>query len=391
MAIRRVSTAATAATVLAVTLGLAGCSDTTHGDTNTDTNGDGAGDAAGGLAAGADYTVLGALGELPQVASDGDPIVSTGDLVGASELAGMTRPEGDEELVQWIGALTGLPQDGEVSPVFVPLAALLHNGAGSPSEVADDLGWSLADVDAYAEVSAPPQSFTAVVGDVGDDTLASLPQVVDGVATAGEGEDLSIDPEAQTIARPLGQPLRMAQQESVLVASPNTHHVQGWLTGEAQTLADDDAYAAVAAALDEAYVVGAFLGPGAPFNPAAVLGPGGTDEAVAELTELRDQLVSTPFDVVGLGFGVEDGEAVVTVAYHFGTDAAAQQAVPVLESLFAEGRSIQSGSPISAYVEIRDAAADGTVAVVTLDLASGRSPQTVQSMYAAQDLPFMHQ
>lgn len=66
-------------------------------------------------------------------------------------------------------------------------------------------------------------------------------------------------------------------------------------------------------ALDEAGVVGAQLGPGLPFSPQSLLGRGSEDEAAA----------------------------VVTAAYDFATDAATQDAVPVLESLFTGGKSLQ--------------------------------------------------
>lgn len=365
----------TAATVLALSLGLAACG----------------GGSSDGLATGEDFSVLGALAELPPISSDASLMVSTGDLVGASELADLELPESDEDVVAWIGTITGTPQDGQVGRVFVPLASMLQESAGQSAEVSDELGWSLLDVRAFAEVNAPPQKFLAVAGDFDDDTLSGLPEVVDGVATAGEGEDLSMDPNGTTPARRLGQPLRMAQDGSVLAASPSTQTVQQWVAGETETLADDEAYAAVAAALDEADVVGALLGPGQPFSPAGLLGPDATEDLAAQMEQMRDQLVAAPFDVVGLGFGVEEDDAVVTVVYHFGTDAAAADAVPVLETLYAEGTSLQTGGPFSDHVVLREAAADGPVAVVTLDVPADRPPSTILSMYSSQELPFMHQ
>lgn len=387
----------TAATVLALSLTLAACGDggssTESANGTTEETGTTEGTGATGLAAGEDYSVLGALAELPDISADGTLTVSTGDLVGASELAGLTRPDGadDEELVAWIGGLIGAPQEeGGTGRVYVPLAALLDQGLSRPSEVAEDLGWSVRNVDAYAEVDAAPHRFTVVVGDFDEQTLAGLPEAAEGVSTAGEGEDLSSYLETRTPARPLGQPLRMAQEGSTLVASLSTASVQQWNAGGGPTLADHESYAAVAGTLDDAGVVGAYLGPGAPFSPATLLGEGGTEEAEAQITELTDQLVDAPFDVVGLGFAVEDGETVVTVAYHFATEAAADEAAPVLEKLYAEGRSVQGGVPISDYVKVREVAVDDTVAVVTLDVPADRPPNLLLAMFTARDLPFMY-
>lgn len=69
-------------------------------------------------------------------------------------------------------------------------------------------------------------------GDFDEETLAGLAGGRGGVATAGEGEDLSVHQGAVTVARPLGRPLRMAQDGSVQVASPSTGLARQWLAGE---------------------------------------------------------------------------------------------------------------------------------------------------------------
>src|SRR5690606_35162533 len=170
-----------------------------------------------------------------------------------------------------------------------------------------------------SEQSTPPATFAVVAGDLDGALRDDLPEVADGVVTAGEGEDLATDVANQTVARPLGMPLRLAERPGLVAASPGTTAVADWVAGPERTMADHDELAAVAAALDDADVLATALATGSSMALADALGETGSPEQVAALeADLGAVLPPAPFRTVGIGWGVEDGAADVTIAYHFG-------------------------------------------------------------------------
>src|SRR5690606_32463558 len=99
------------------------------------------------------------LAQLPAAAPDATVLVQAGDLVTASEAAGVERPDDldGQALVDWLGPLTGGP-GAEETLVFVPIASLFN----APrllqhEEFADELGFSVLDAEAFVEQSTPPR------------------------------------------------------------------------------------------------------------------------------------------------------------------------------------------------------------------------------------------
>lgn len=348
------------------------------------------------LSTGDDYSVLGALAEVPAAAGKEEILLGTADLVEASRAAGLTRPEsaeGRDGIADWIGPLTGgVGADRMHAPVMVPLGSLLRQHVMAPtSEVASELGWSLLDADAFVEVGPPPDSFVVAIGE-GIGPADGLPEVTEGVVTAGEGEDHSTDLGNVTAARPTGAPLRMAGVEDKVAASNTTSLVKDWLS-EGETLAADPTLAAVAGALDEADVVSAVIERGRSMSLVDVLaGRMATPEQVAAVQATYDGLVpADPFTAVGIGFGVDDGRARVTVAFHFADDAGAAAAVPVFERQYEEANLLRTGSPVSEVFELLGATADGPLVVLELAPVEGRSVHLVYEQLLTGDLPFVHE
>jgi hypothetical protein len=352
-------------------------------------------DASLHLSSGDDYTVLGALAELP-VSTDTDALmIQTGDLVAATELSGLERPsEPDFDAVSsWIGPLTGIPREEEsFAPLFVPLGEVFnHQYLRDVAEFDAALGWSLVDADAFVEQSSPPDSFAVLTGDFDDATLnADLAEVADGVVSYGEGDDFETNLSAgPSPVDPLGRPVRLAQDGDRIAVSFSTPFTQEWLAGPDETLADDSALAPVATALDDADVVAAVL---VRVEPGLDLlgGQPISSELLAELQDLvEDQVPPAPFDAVGFGWNAVDGESAITVAYHFSSAGEAADSVASLENLYREGTSFTTMQPMSEYVTIDDIAATADVVAVSLSIPDGSRPQVIYDMLLRRDLPFI--
>ena len=360
----------------------------------------GGGDGAG-LGVGEEYTVLGALAELPP-AQDDTFQVQTADLTAATELAGLERPqEPDPAAVgPWISPLTGLAisvEDEEFAPVFMPPPTVAYGpGLQLIAEFDELAGWSLVDVDSYVEYSTPPHSFTVLSGEFDDTTLEHLPEAGDGVRTVGEGEDLHTDLTAISAVSRIGQPVRMGQEDGLLAVSGRTDPVQDWLGDPEETLADHEGLAALAGALDEAEVVSAMLSVGGSStlregHPLTESVAPDAETALDQLEERLDYLPEHAFDAVGIGWAALEGEPVMVVAYHFGDAEAAEASVEPLETVFTEGESTQTGRPLATLFEVDEIAADGPVVVATLHAADPRAPHSLPSLLMARDLPFLTQ
>jgi len=340
-----------------------------------------------GLASGDDYSVAAGLEELPAaIAEDAESLlITTADVVAASEAAGLDRPTDadDPELVQWATRLTGVGGEDAV-PVFVPFAEVfgvprLAAGMGSAREI----GWSIVDAEAFVEVSAPPARFSVIAGAFDEFEFPSaLDEVADDVVSAGEGDDYETNLERAGTADELGRPLRMAATSDRLAASLSTPYVEDWLAGDVESLADDESLADVAAALDEADVVAAVLANG--------LSDLSSDEQLPP--EVRDELAATlpaeAFDAVGIGWAADDGDAVITIAYHFASPSAAEASVDAVAAVFDDGISLRTGTPISELLEPQSVEADGSVVVATVTPGPEGRPSVPFQMLMERDLPF---
>ena len=335
------------------------------------------GDDPDHLAAGDDFSVEAALAELPVTDEDGPGLtVTVFDLEAAAEAndAG-ERPDRDaDEVGRWFSAATGVTTDeGEdFPPVYVASVETLGgNRLQSLDEIRSELGWTFLDVDAVAEVLFPPFRFGVVTGDVGPETLeaAGLDEGEDGVFAVGEGEDEEFIPEEATAARPTGSPLRTAADDGRLVVSSSTDAVAEWVDGEPETLAEDDGLRAVAAALDDADAVSAYL-------TTAVPGSG------AEGDDERERVTA-----IGIGWAVEDGESRIAVVYAYDSEEAAETGADAVEAAYGATSTI-ARTPISDQLELDDVEVDGTVVIAHVHPGPEGRPQTPYAMLQQRDVPF---
>jgi hypothetical protein len=336
-----------------VAAGLVGCSD----------------DGGGGdrLASGDDFSIEAALAELPVLPDStvGANVVAY-DLTAAAEAngAGEKPSEGGDELGDWLLTATGTKADGdELPPIVLPDVQVLGSRSiAQTEEIEDEIGWSVLDVDAVAEVALPPERFGVVTGDVDEDTLtaAGLDADDDGVFSVGEGEDGETNPEDVTAARPLGTPLRMAADGDRIAVASSTEAAAEWRDGEPETLAEDADLRAIAVALDEVGALSAFL------------------------TVLPDEAA---YGAVGIGWSVEDGEARMTMVFAYDGEEAAEDGVGEIEGSLG-GTSAATATPISDRLTVDEVVAEGNLVVAHVRPGPEGRPSVPLDMLFTRDGPF---
>lgn len=339
------------------------------------------------LTSGDDYSVAGALAEIPAEVAVDQVHVVTSDVAAATVAGGLERPTDAQGLPQWVQILAGRPTDGKPSPVFVPWASALHiDRAAQFDEIRTELGWSVLEVDAFVELTAPPSNLLVVAGDV--TVNSELPEVTEGVVTAGAGDELSIDLEDRTPARPLGVPVRMAQQDGRIVATPVTEHAEAWLSGPDETLADHALLAPIADVLDDADVYSAAVMSGHSMELDHESWSAEQREQV--LDRVGDAIPAGPFSAVGVGWGIEEDHPVVTIAYLFDSPEAAAGAVAAFESV-PQAESVVHGQPMASLITMHSVTAIESMVVVTASPAQDQSPAIFYDLLRQRDLPFVHQ
>ncbi|SJM45827.1 hypothetical protein CZ771_00520 [Actinomycetales bacterium JB111] len=290
-----------------------------------------------------EFSMTGALAEIPADASPDGGLVMAADLRAACEANGCDWPEDaddDPAVGEWLGTMSGIPQPGVPTPppVVVALPGIIGSQSSLPAELADQLGFSALDVDTFAAVEAAPQSFTVVTGEGIADLLSDdLVETGDGIVSTSDADDLATDMDNSSPADPLGRAVHLAGDGDRIAVSLQTPLVEAWIDGPEATLADDESLASIAHALDDAGVV------------SAVLDTSGTRP-------------------VGVGWAVDDDQGSVgTIAFAYGSESEAESAVDELETLFTEGTD-EFGRPLAERYALEGVATDGSVAVVTVGL-----------------------
>jgi hypothetical protein len=323
-------------------------------------SGDDGGVTATGADAGSGVSAMLALLP-PSEPIDGTPlVVAYGDLDAATDLAGASRPDDVTDVDGYADWVMEINTGGDVATLLPQTAQ--PRSADDLAAVADELGVSLLDVDRFVELQMPPSTLAVFVGDAGSDELESaLGAPVDGILSAGDGDDFEFSPDAITAARPIGAPLRLASRDGAIAIGTSTPLVQAWLAGT-PTLADDTVLAGLASRLDASTVYAATL---------VRWSAAGSDP--------------TTFDAIGAGLALDDDGALGVIVYHYADDATASGAVATLETVLA-GDSAVSDDPWSEYFPSWEVAADGPFVTVRLRVADGRADVLWRALNSADTL-----
>lgn len=322
------------------------------------------------------FSVEAALAELPAGGGpvEGSAVVFASDLVAVGIANGRERPTGSldlDEVVDWIGPMSGL---GE-SAVFVRIPTLMVDALGDLAGFRDEIGFAVSEVDTVIELELGADSLVLVSGDLSPNGMDN--EVAHGVGTIGDGEDAAFSKENRTVARPLGQPLRVGQRDGLVALSPRASAVESWLDSGSIRLSADEDLALAASVLDDRMVVSAVLcrcdleasGSGIPTAPS----------------------ISVPFSVLGVGSRANGGEAEIILVYVTVDGAAAAEAAPQVEEVFRFGISLGVGAPFADQFVIESAKAEGRAVVAVIRLASDhQTPAVVLSLLWARETPFVY-
>lgn len=344
-------------------------------------------ESSGGLVSGDDYSVADAVSEIPPEVVGDDILISTGDLVQASEAAGIDLPETFADVPEWILAISNAGADGVVHVPFDEYASAGYV-TGQIEEFEEEVGYSILDIEAFVELSNPPDAFAVVTGDLDGDSLSGgLDDLGDGVVSHGTGEDFETDLENASAVSRIGRPTRFAEDGGRIAISPSTPAVEGWIAGDGA--APTAQLEEIAARLDDADVfAGLLLAADDGFSAVRALGPA-PDSAVQRVLE-QEWLPPAPFDTVGIGWGVDDGRAVVTVVFAHDSDDAAEDNAEAFEAMFDEGESLQAGRPLEDLYDVQDISVDGGLVTVRLHPAPDTPPSLIHRALVQGDAPFIH-
>ena len=278
------------ATLLALgTLAAAGCSS------------DGGDGGAGGGG-----TITDLVEQVPADAIDDEATwIAVSDLDAASTLGDIERPDGDDDAVHaWLGPVSGLGDDTEVAALLPQIWQL--SGAQGNDAMRERFGWTIGDITRFVEIRSRQAFLIAEATELTNDDLAE-------VLTATDDDDEIYMSDGD------GSSWFSTIDDGRLAFAPSADEISDW-RDDPETLADDEDLLALARSLDEHDAYAAIIVPEA-FTGFDVHGP----------TVGR-------FDSLALGLTVEDGRAVAILAYRYGSDDEADDAVESTESVFADER-----------------------------------------------------
>jgi hypothetical protein len=373
--------------LLSIALLAAACSgddDSGSVDADADTGADDAGAGLGSVADG--------LASLPEIEdpSDDQEVIVWGDLVQAAEIAGVDRPSDPTDEAQlrgYVQAVTGGPVDDESSPVVARTPEAAHVERLDVTGFADELGWSILDVDRFAERQTPPGRVTVLEGPFDEGQLTdALGEPDDGTWVVGSDEPFAQSFDEVSAARPLGESLwltRSGDHLTVARSPQDSNAARQAVTGAdgTATLADDEALAGLAAALDAESPYAAML-----VRPGLTAVPAPSARTTPEQAEAQcAQALPEATAAVGTAVADDDGPLIVIALAH-SSPAAAEANAEALERIATEGTSIANGQPWSEYVSVDDVSVTGDdVAVARLRPAEPSLASLWHSVVSQQD------
>lgn len=300
-------------------------------------------------------TAAALAGTLPDIDPTQSLVLHFGDVGAIAEANDVPVPvDGDvESLLAW--ARTGLAD----VPILLP-SQLGPERLADHDQYAAELGVSLWQTQRYASVEAAPRRLTVLQGDLDERAVTdALGEPADGVWSAG-GDELEVDLDDRTVARPLGEALRLGLRGDDQVVLATTEKLIGDAIDGRSTVREDEALAAALDALDSDELVSGLV----------IRGP------------VDDDLV-----VNGAAFGGGPDGVVGRMVFGYADEDAAEEAVDDVEAYFTQ--SAGRWGPWSERLTVDAVAADGRLVVVDVSFTEEQQPQSVVQLISAfaGDLP----
>lgn len=216
---------------------------------------------------------------------------------------------------------------------------------GRATEFEKEFGFAIENIEAVAEASRDRTTITLASGvDLGAPFVPAGP-----IMTLGVGDDYALIGEEASDWRKFGEPIRAAQRDGVIGLALSTPLIEEWSSGEQQALTSSPGVAAVATALDEFSL----------FSFVLEVGGLRSRSCSPELVPLYE--VTEPFEVIGMGFTVIDGQRAVVTTTAFSSESAASSMVEPTRNVWTGFIDPIEGRPMSDAFELIDVSASGTV------------------------------
>ena len=325
-------------------------------------------DSGGGHAAGG---VSDHLGRLPVLDGDDPVVVTYADLDRAAEIAGVEPPDDPSDtdaVVDYLTTITGQQyEEGEPTTVgaLVPVVSQFGRSADLDG-FADDVGWSILEVDSYAERDTPPQRVAVLRGDFDGDRMGeTLDEADDGVWVAGN-PDGGLDVGDRSPARPIGETLWLALDGDRLTITGDEGDMAPTrdAAGGQGTLADDATFATLGAALDGHDVYTAMLEANQLFLTDFALRSLGPDATPEQLEALGDLPRCEGVTGAAIGLAYDDRPLVVLVMAHV-DEASARANADTVSEVLDEGAQLIPDRPWSDLLTVESVEAEGRAVVAT--------------------------
>lgn len=295
-----------------------------------------------------DLSFVDTLAQLPAPGADEVKFVYVADLRALTAANDIEVPERDDSAAvrHWVNGLHGIGSKAALAITEMP--SLL--GDNDPDDFLADTGLSFADAAAFATVETAPEEFTILTGAFDEaEPAQDLIRLDEQMVSVGEGRDY----EETTLAERhgadrLGRPVRIGRRGQRIALSLSTPMLRNWLDQRGPTLADDPSLSAIAEALDTTNSLAMY-----------VIAPSTT----------------APSGPMGIGWGVDDGKPLITIAYDLGCDELAQPGRALVRELYEQGEMPGTGGKLTNLLQLQEVTAEGRAILVTLTVGSSGSAQ----------------
>jgi hypothetical protein len=313
-------------------------------------------------------SIAGSLALLPDVGDESVERILWGDLARADEVAQLTRPDDVsnlEAVMDYRETVTGRAIS-DVGPraYLQPPEAAAGRRSIHPTiqEFADDVGWSLLDVDRFVERQFPLEGIAVLEGSFDESALTEANgEPEDGTWVLGSGESSDTNVLEPTPARRLGESLWLRLDGDRLSVTNTEEHssaVERALAGESDTptVARDEVLSGLADVLDSASPYAAALLRYRQDRSGERVAPEGPGEPCGTALPEATTAVGTAI--------ADDGGPVILVALAHDSAAAARANAEGFERIATEGASRVTDQPWNELLALEDVTVTGDERVV---------------------------